>query len=95
MTFGVGALLWVLGKGGRHTFAGDARGPLGGAILACGAIGMLAQTILTSRKGYVYCGRTSTVRKADDLVMYRIWLVIQLAFSVFMGFAALVLLNIV
>ena len=42
-------------------------------ISLVGAFAMAGQTIWTTRSGAVYCGRTESVRKADDPTRYRVW----------------------
>ena len=49
-----------------------------GAIFAGGAIALALQLVRTTRKGYVYFGRTEWIARADDLLMYRVWCLIHL-----------------
>lgn len=43
---------------------------------------LVAQTIFTTRKGYVYCGRTETIARSEDPTLYGIWVAIQLVAAV-------------
>jgi hypothetical protein len=56
------------------------RPKIAGLILLLGAIGIGTQLVFTSRKGYVYCGRTETISKKDNAVWYRRWFVIHVLF---------------
>ena len=50
------------------------------------AVAMAGQTYYTSKRGYVYCGRTATVEKQKSPAKYRAWLCFHIAMSLaFLG----------
>jgi hypothetical protein len=44
-----------------------------------GSVVLGAQTVWTTSRGYVYAGRSSTVRRADDRGLYWAWVAVQWA----------------
>jgi hypothetical protein len=55
-----------------------------GLFFAIGAIAMAIQTVKAYRSGFMYCGRTEKVYRNQDSVRFKIWLVIQMSFVLFL-----------
>ena len=69
------ALLFLLSDFGRNSAA--TVHPNLGWFLGIAAIVLAVQTIWTARRGYVFCGPTEYVEKANHQVLYRVWLTLQ------------------
>jgi hypothetical protein len=60
-------------------------GPGFGMFCAIAALVMAYQTIHTYRNGYLYCGRTERVYRKDSPKRFKLWVVIQTSFVLFLA----------